>query len=101
MPTELHDGTQDAMVRGEGERGEGNALLVGALTGVVLPCAQHSRVATAPEEDEVLGVLIAHARQSEIRLLHCLVELGLEVGARVEGGVVGRVGVVTPAGSEP
>mmetsp|Transcript_35900 Transcript_35900/g.89609 ORF Transcript_35900/g.89609 Transcript_35900/m.89609 type:complete len:256 (+) Transcript_35900:152-919(+) len=87
------------MVRGERERGKDRVLEVLPAARVIFGRA-HDGEAPAREEDKVLRVLVAHVRLVEVGELHRLVELRLQVGARVEGGVVGRVWPVAPAGRE-
>mmetsp|Transcript_36923 Transcript_36923/g.119484 ORF Transcript_36923/g.119484 Transcript_36923/m.119484 type:complete len:293 (-) Transcript_36923:555-1433(-) len=90
---------EDAVVGREGKRREGLPLDVRLLAGVVL-CRRLDAKAAPWEEEEVLRVLVAGARRGKVLVRNSLVELRLQVGPRVEGCDVRRVGRVAPAGGE-
>ena len=87
------------MIRGELEGGERLLLDVALAARVVLRVAQHL-VGPLVEEEEVLRVLVARARQVEVLVRDGLVELRLQVRARVERGDVVGVGRVAPRRGE-
>ena len=83
---------EHAVVRREGEGREDHSLDVPPLARVVLRRRRHREDALR-EEDEVLRVLVALLRQ--LVDARRLLQLRLQEGARVEGGVVGgAIGII-------